>query len=970
MSRRRSGRARSRRPLGERLECRNLLAGFVHVEFNDGNLFVAGDDAANELRIEQSVGNGTTKEGLRIVPDASTSLNGLPPGVSLELGPTILSSLQIETGAGDDRIALSSLRASEKLVFRNQDGSDALHIVDLDLDGALDVASAAPLYLKVEGASLSADAYIKFGGATDAAAIDRSSLSLDGTHIKGEMRVESTQRLDIKGESSSTGAAFIKFDGIKGEAATSSLPSSLQVESFSWGSSLSVVSNVPSSVSLKDSDCDDARFSWGATQTGSVSSGAGGGAGRSSLSLDGTHIKGEMVVESTRLLDIKGESSSTGAAFIKFDGIKGEATTSSLPSSLQVESFSWGSSLSVVSNVPSSVSLKDSDCDDARFSWGATQTGSVSSGAGGGAGRSSLVVDALTVTASMFVASDAPLSVSIADSIIENDAHFSFMKGRTSRTSPQAFSSLMLEELTIVGSTELHSSQPLTMELHACDTGDVAITLEGADGESRASSITVRSSDIDGEWRFDSTAPSTLDLVDSRVQDGTYLKYELKDILISSFSLRDSDLGPLEVEAAAAVEGTIIDTSVDGDAHFHFAKVRSERLSTSASSSLELEGLTVVGDTELRSSQPISLSASACDFSDIYLKLDGARTSQRGAAVSFDDCVVDGELSVDSSLPLSYEMTASSVYDRLSISISPASSLPNSLSIDQSDVGGLRIESSASVHGELRDVYVEGDVEMALQKIRERPRSTERSTFELDGLTVTGSTEMRSSQPVSLQISSSAFADDVYIKLTGARSELRGAVIDVAGSQLSGALQIESSMSLQFSGDSSTAQSGYLKLDGFLGQSSFAGRGSIVELDRFITRSSLVVESGVPIEMTAASSRVGGDFTLRLDEIFAPLSTTGGRFAARDFVVSGGLAVVGSEGNDALRFEKLQVGGSTDIRLGDGADRCMLVDSLFAGSALLDGGAGTDLLGLPNTTFKRERVLRNWETTVYRDDGK
>jgi len=574
----------------------------------------------------------------------------------------------------------------------------------------------------------------------------------------------------------------------------------------------------------------------------------------------------------------------------------------------------------------------------------------------------------------------------------------------------------------------LRSSQPLSLDMSACVTSDLYLKFDGIKGESRVTSVSVSDVDVDGEWRVESTAPlritgesssansgyikvdgikgestdgrrkssieidsftwgsslsvqsttpTDFEMSNSRVRGGTYLKYEMRESLSSSFNVTDCDLGDLDVSAAAVVAGEIIDTSVDGDAQFDFAKVRLERLSAStlAGSSLDLSGLSVVGDLDVRSRQPITLSAEACTTSDMYLKFEGVKGMKRGAAVSLRDCAVDGQLtiestmstrftgdsstaqsgyiklegikgessddrrkssfeidsfswgaslSVQSSVPTSFSLADSTVEDELSLSFATSDASSSSFQVTDSEIGALHVEGASPTQGTLRDSSVDGDTSFHFMKIREPSRSAERSSLTIDGLTVVGSTFVQSDQPLSVVARDGSFLDQVHIQFDGVGN----------------------------------------------GTSNLSRRGEI-DIQSFSFGASLSVETVVPMQFSVANTRVSGDMTLRLDGIKADSSSSiAGRFTARDFVVGGGLTVVGSESSDVLRLERAQFGKAADVRLAGGADRLMLVDSLFASSALFDGGAGEDVLGLPNTTFKKDRVVRNWESIVYRDDGK
>jgi hypothetical protein len=130
------------------LEQRYLLAGDVAVQLVAGDLVVSGDDADNGFTLQQLVAPdpaGTDGGGgFLITPDATTRLNGLPPGEPWKVDGAV-SSIHLDGQAnfswGASNSSVSHLRCAE--MYLKLDGSpssatrSAVSLVDVDSAGRL-----------------------------------------------------------------------------------------------------------------------------------------------------------------------------------------------------------------------------------------------------------------------------------------------------------------------------------------------------------------------------------------------------------------------------------------------------------------------------------------------------------------------------------------------------------------------------------------------------------------------------------------------------------------------------------------------------------------------------------------------------------------------------------------------------------------------------------------------------------------
>ncbi len=130
--------ARLRRLFLEPLEQRYLLAGNVTASLVAGDLVVLGDEADNGFTVEQLVappdptGGGGGSGGVLITPDATTSLNGLPPGQPWKTDG-VVSNVHIDVRGGQDQVQVVGAEGAvlDNLIVASGDGSDSLTLQDL-----------------------------------------------------------------------------------------------------------------------------------------------------------------------------------------------------------------------------------------------------------------------------------------------------------------------------------------------------------------------------------------------------------------------------------------------------------------------------------------------------------------------------------------------------------------------------------------------------------------------------------------------------------------------------------------------------------------------------------------------------------------------------------------------------------------------------------------------------------------------
>ncbi len=81
-----------------------------------------------------------------------------------------------------------------------------------------------------------------------------------------------------------------------------------------------------------------------------------------------------------------------------------------------------------------------------------------------------------------------------------------------------------------------------------------------------------------------------------------------------------------------------------------------------------------------------------------------------------------------------------------------------------------------------------------------------------------------------------------------------------------------------------------------------------------------------------------------------------------DSALKGQLSLWTGDGSVKLDLARITADGPAEVHTGSRDDYLRIVNSVFADSVLLDGGAGKDTLQLSGNQFATEPTLLNWET--------
>src|SRR5262245_26532297 len=134
------------RPLSlETLEARLPLAGDVAIKVSGGNLFVTGDDANNEINIEQQAAAGVFQV---IANDGETlTLNGAPYVSGTDI-PGITKNITVDLKKGDDDVqvfgqGIAGAETAANLTIKTKAGADDVTVQDANFTGAVAVDTGA-----------------------------------------------------------------------------------------------------------------------------------------------------------------------------------------------------------------------------------------------------------------------------------------------------------------------------------------------------------------------------------------------------------------------------------------------------------------------------------------------------------------------------------------------------------------------------------------------------------------------------------------------------------------------------------------------------------------------------------------------------------------------------------------------------------------------------------------------------------
>ena len=145
----------------ESLENRELMAGNVSVAFHNGDLYITGDGAANDVQVRQS-SPGVYKITGQTHYNAATKINGNANGTSTATGVygnvfvslgggddhldfgtgdarliTVPKNLSIDMGAGNDWANVRDVKTGGNLAVHTGTGKDNTHIYKAEVGGSL-----------------------------------------------------------------------------------------------------------------------------------------------------------------------------------------------------------------------------------------------------------------------------------------------------------------------------------------------------------------------------------------------------------------------------------------------------------------------------------------------------------------------------------------------------------------------------------------------------------------------------------------------------------------------------------------------------------------------------------------------------------------------------------------------------------------------------------------------------------------
>jgi hypothetical protein len=172
---------------------------------------------------------------------------------------------------------------------------------------------------------------------------------------------------------------------------------------------------------------------------------------------------------------------------------------------------------------------------------------------------------------------------------------------------------------------------------------------------------------------------------------------------------------------------------------------------------------------------------------------------------------------------------------------------------------------------------------------------------------------------------------------------------------------VDTAASLDFSMD--TCQTSSLHV----ATSDLARSGKVfqkVELHRVVSSGAVYVESAGGLDLSADSCRSASMFIKfsSAKSVQPPPVGTASHVSLTNGRVTGGLAVLGGEGDDQVTLDTMFITGPTFVALGGGNDHLTVLDSIFAKFALFSGGGGTDELTVTNSRFAVKPFQLDWET--------
>jgi hypothetical protein len=167
----------------EALERRDLLAGDVRVDFDDGELEVAGDHLDNQVVITQLSGDEFEVTGVN-----GTSINGVPDGTFMAMG---VERIEVEARGGNDNIILDivdPIAVDVEIELGN--GNDTL-LASVAMTGSLSVeGGAGDDIVDVTASSVDGSVEIELGNGNDQALITGDAPGIGPVMVSGKLEIE------------------------------------------------------------------------------------------------------------------------------------------------------------------------------------------------------------------------------------------------------------------------------------------------------------------------------------------------------------------------------------------------------------------------------------------------------------------------------------------------------------------------------------------------------------------------------------------------------------------------------------------------------------------------------------------------------------------------------------------------------------------------------------------------------------
>lgn len=343
------------------------------------------------------------------------------------------------------------------------------------------------------------------------------------------------------------------------------------------------------------------------------------------------------------------------------------------------------------------------------------------------------------------------------------------------------------------------------------------------------------------------------------------------------------------------------------------------------------------------------------------LRFDGGRS---GATADLSEVSI--ARTVDKSTPKLQQATVSGKNTDVKIHLMKSSGstklvyhkMDGKVAISESEIGGnLKVSSTDKLDFSMHNSSAAADVFLKIADIKGESSDglslVANSQITVSGSKVGEAMEVKAGGPLDFVMHKSQVGGNTYLKF-GLKESLSSSFM-ASKSDFRGYLKVESAapmenISLNFS---KIKQNYTVQIDG----------GSS--------------DGGVPMKYNIAGSKIGGKVVFEdrsardpvpggpTGKKAATLSSHGGPVSTiitiSDSTISGQLQIQSGNGSEEILLDRIKVGGTTEIDTGAGDDLLEVIDSIFEGHALFDGGSGVDTLILVNNQFLDGEEFLNWE---------